>query len=245
MNNKFQGTILLVEDEPVNAKISRRILEKYGWNVIWADTGEKGVDTVKSGAEVNLVLMDIDLGEGMDGTDAAVEILKSHDIPIVFYSSHTEPEIVEKTEGISSYGYIVKNSGETVLIASLKMAFRLFESKQQELEKEKKLLEGEERNRALLEGIPDLMFLFSRDGFFLDCNVADEDRLFLSPEAFINRHVSEVLPSEIADLTIEKIKAIDNKIGIKVPEVFKLTNTLIKTTTKAPNGTKSKNLNVF
>jgi CheY-like chemotaxis protein len=136
MNNKFQGTILLVEDEPVNARISSRILEKYGCNVIWADTGEKGVDTVKSGAQVNLVLMDIDLGEGMDGTDAAEEILKSHDIPIVFYSSHTEPEIVEKTEGISSYGYIVKNSGETVLIASLKMAFRLFESKQQELEKE-------------------------------------------------------------------------------------------------------------
>jgi hypothetical protein len=34
--------------------------------------------------------------------------------PNCFLSSHTEPEVVEKTEGITSYGYIVKNSGETV-----------------------------------------------------------------------------------------------------------------------------------
>lgn len=205
MGKIFGGTILVVEDEPVTARISRKILEKYGYSVIHAESGEEGIEAVKRGDKINLVLMDIDLGEGMDGTDAAEEILKNYDIPVVFYSSHTEPEIVEKTEGITSYGYIVKNSGETVLIASLKMAFRLFESKQQELEKEKKLLEGEERNRALLEGIPDLMFLFSKDGVFLDCSVPDETILLMPPELFINRHVSEVLSPELAFLTIEKI----------------------------------------
>jgi DNA-binding NarL/FixJ family response regulator len=73
--------------------------------------------------------MDINLGPGIDGTDAAQAILVEHDIPVLFLSSHTEPEVVEKTEGITSYGYIVKNSGEMVLFASIKMAFRLFESK--------------------------------------------------------------------------------------------------------------------
>jgi PAS domain S-box-containing protein len=43
----------------------------------------------------------------------------------VFLSSHTEPEIVQKTEAIASYGYVVKNSGEQVLLASIRMAFRL------------------------------------------------------------------------------------------------------------------------
>jgi DNA-binding NarL/FixJ family response regulator len=65
----------------------------------------------------------------MSGTEAAEKILSMCDIPILFLSSHTEPEIVEKTEGITSYGYVVKNSGDTVLLASIRMAFRLFEEK--------------------------------------------------------------------------------------------------------------------
>jgi PAS domain S-box-containing protein len=72
--------------------------------------------------------MDIDLGEGMDGTEVARAILQDHDIPVVFLSSHIEKEVVEKTEKITSYGYVVKNTGITVLDASIKMAFKLFEA---------------------------------------------------------------------------------------------------------------------
>ncbi|MFW5784062.1 MAG: PAS domain S-box protein, partial [Spirochaetota bacterium] len=79
--------------------------------------------------EIDLVLMDINLGAGIDGTQAAEQILARRELPIVFLSSHTEPEVVEKTEKITSYGYIVKNSGETVLTTSVKMAFRLFDSR--------------------------------------------------------------------------------------------------------------------
>jgi CheY-like chemotaxis protein len=34
--------------------------------------------------------MDINLGPGIDGADAATEILKERDFPLVFLSSHTE-----------------------------------------------------------------------------------------------------------------------------------------------------------
>ena len=78
--------------------------------------------------EIDLVLMDIDLGKGMDGTQAAKAILEHRDIPILFLSSHTESDVVEKTEKITSYGYVVKNSSITVLDASIKMAFKLFEA---------------------------------------------------------------------------------------------------------------------
>ena len=67
----------------------------------------------------------------MDGTQAAREILKEKDIPVVFLSSHTEPEIVEKTEKITSYGYVVKNTGIVVLDASIKMALKLFDEKKE------------------------------------------------------------------------------------------------------------------
>ena len=109
-----------------------------------ARSGEQAVELVRGGPEIDLVLMDIDLGAGMDGTEAARLILGLRDLPLVFLSSHTEPLVVERTEGLTSYGYIVKNSGETVLLASIKMAFRLFQARAE-------LRDREEHYRSLFE----------------------------------------------------------------------------------------------
>jgi PAS domain S-box-containing protein len=123
--------LLLVEDEALIALGNKRSLERYGYEATIASCGEKALEILESGTDFDLVLMDIDLGKGMDGTETASLVLQKHDLPIVFLSSHTEPEIVEKTEKISSYGYVVKNSSITVLDASIKMAFKLFEANQQ------------------------------------------------------------------------------------------------------------------
>ena len=124
-----EKTILLVEDEAITAKLEKQQLEKYGYTVRHINNGEKAIETVLiDNTHVDLILMDIDLGSGIDGTQAAEEILKRKDIPIVFLSSHSESEIVEKTEKITSYGYVVKNSGIVVLDASIKMAFKLFKA---------------------------------------------------------------------------------------------------------------------
>jgi len=124
LENK-KKTILLVEDEQIVSMNESRILSRNGYNVVTVPDGESAVAYMKEGGEANLVLMDIELGGGMDGTEAARIILEDHDIPVVFLTSHTELEMVEKTEKITSYGYIIKNTGETVLLTSLKTAFRL------------------------------------------------------------------------------------------------------------------------
>ena len=121
------NNILLVEDEAIIALNQKKQLEKHGYLVTHAISGEKAVEITKSPEyKIDLILIDIDLGKGIDGTQAAKEILEIEEIPVVFLSSHTEPEVVEKTESITSYGYVVKNSGITVLDASIKMAFKLF-----------------------------------------------------------------------------------------------------------------------
>jgi PAS domain S-box-containing protein len=117
--------ILLVEDEKITAIFESTLLKRAGYDVVCAETGEQALSMVGQDTDIDLILMDIDLGAGMDGTEAAGSILASHDIPLVFLSSHTEPEIVDKTEKINSYGYVVKDSGETVLLASIRMAFKL------------------------------------------------------------------------------------------------------------------------
>ena len=46
-------------------------LRKYGYNVILASSGEKALQQIASKPEISLILMDINLGDGIDGTEAA------------------------------------------------------------------------------------------------------------------------------------------------------------------------------
>ncbi len=121
-------TILLVEDELIIAMNETEILENYGYSVVTVTTAEEAVETVERDG-VDLILMDIDLGAGrMDGTRAAQEILKTKELPIVFLTSHAEKEMVDRVKGITRYGYVLKNSGEFVLLEAITMAFELFEA---------------------------------------------------------------------------------------------------------------------
>ncbi|HEX7571601.1 MAG TPA: PAS domain S-box protein, partial [Bacteroidota bacterium] len=118
--------ILLVEDDAVVSMSESLVLKGAGYDVVPVLTAKKAIAAVKKEAPpLDLVLMDIDLGKGMDGADVARAILKIQDIPVIFLTSHTEREMVARTGGITNYGYVLKNSGEDVLLASITMAFRL------------------------------------------------------------------------------------------------------------------------
>jgi PAS domain S-box-containing protein len=161
--------ILLVEDEFLIAMLEKSQLEERGYQVIHANKGHQAIDLVFGSEQaVDLILMDIDLGGGIDGTQAAEKILLEKDIPIVFLSSHTESEVVEKTEKITSYGYVVKNSGITVLDASIKMAFKLFYANRRVNEKQMTL-------EAALNSMSGAVCITDAQGDFLEYNDAFVD----------------------------------------------------------------------
>jgi PAS domain S-box-containing protein len=118
------------------------------------------------------ILMDIDLGKGINGADAAIVILREREIPIVFLSNHTEPEVVGKTEKITSYGYVVKNSGITVLDASIKMAFKLFNSNKTVVESERELRKSHQLLKSTFSSLTDAIFILDAKTVVLDCNTA-------------------------------------------------------------------------
>jgi PAS domain S-box-containing protein len=171
-----QARILLVENEAIIALGVSQQLQKAGYQIAHAVSGEEAIAVVDAEAgSIDLILMDIDLGDGIDGTEAARRILAKHDLPIIFLSAHTEKELVEKTESISSYGYVVKNSSPAVLLASIKMAFKLHAAN-------RSLHNSEERYRRLVEGSPDIIYSFSlqRGGIYYSPRV--EALLGYSPE---------------------------------------------------------------
>ncbi len=121
-------TILLVEDEDLLVILQTDRLERLGFNVIAVSSGERAIEVTQTTPGIDLILMDINLRSGMDGLEAASTILKDHDIPVVFLSSHEGEEIVKRTKEISSYGYVVKESDMTALGASVKTAMKLHEA---------------------------------------------------------------------------------------------------------------------
>jgi len=57
---------------------------------------------------------------------------------------------------------------------------------------------SEERNRAILNALPDMMFLQSRDGVYLDYHASRPELLLVPPEQFIGKRMQEVLPPALA-----------------------------------------------
>ncbi len=189
MSEHLNKNILLVEDDLIIAMAEKFALEKYGYMTRTVTTGDQAVKVINSSKDIDLVLMDINLGNGMDGTETAEIILRDHDLPIIFLSSHTEPEIVEKTEKITSYGYVVKNSSITVLDASIKMAFRLFEEK--------------DRFRLLFRNINSVNSLYevvpgkngeAIDYRYLEVNPAFENLVGMKASELIGKTILEVFP---------------------------------------------------
>ena len=158
-----QGCILLVEDEAIIALSEKKTLEKYGYRVIIANSGEEAVETATQDTAIDLVLMDIDLGRGVDGTEAAQRILQERSLPIVFLTSHAEKEYVERVKSITNYGYVLKGSGEFVLNESITMALQLFAAHQETALKE-------ERLSFVVSEAPVGIFQSSYDGTFRHLN---------------------------------------------------------------------------
>ncbi|MGQ9824186.1 MAG: PAS domain S-box protein [Desulfotomaculales bacterium] len=127
--NTFKGKrILIVEDNRFLAQITANILIKYGYMTEIALTGEEAVEKVRGSQCPDLILMDIELGKGMDGALAARTIQQIRDVPVIFLTAHTEQEIVKKIRSVTGYGYMLKGAGEHVLVSTVEMALRLYEA---------------------------------------------------------------------------------------------------------------------
>ena len=194
MNGKDQKTILLVEDEAITAMSEKMAMEKYGYDVITALSGEEAVAMVEKTPAIDLVLMDVNLGAGMDGTEAAAIILRQRDIPVVFLSSHMEPEVVAKTEKITSYGYVVKDSSITVLDASIKMAFKLFEAKLKEKEKVLALAHSHELMQYIIGHMRSAIAVHDRDLKYIYVSQRYLDEYKVNEQDVIGKHHYDVFP---------------------------------------------------
>ena len=88
MNDK-KKTILLVENEANIALAEAEVLKKDGYSVVTVIGGEDAIERVIQKDGIDLIVMDINLGRRMNGTEAAEIILDGRGIPVVFLARGT------------------------------------------------------------------------------------------------------------------------------------------------------------
>jgi len=118
------AVILVVEDDVLTALNERETLEAKGYSVITARSGCEAVSLARTHASIDLVLMDIDLGAGIDGIEAATVMAHASPRPTLFLSSHTDSATLERLNHLDAYGIVAKDSGDAVLCTSVAMALR-------------------------------------------------------------------------------------------------------------------------
>ncbi len=84
MSTQEQKTILLVEDEILIEVVEKERIKSFGYKVITADSGEEAINIAIGNKRINLVLMDINLGRGIDGLEAAKQIPRRKICPSFF-----------------------------------------------------------------------------------------------------------------------------------------------------------------
>ncbi|WP_440955438.1 response regulator [Methanosarcina sp. Mfa9] len=129
-----EGRILVVEDEHIVAMGIKKMLKSLGYQVMGiASSGEDAISKAES-TFPDLVLMDIMLKGNIDGIEAAREIIKRFDLPVVYLSAYSDSKLLERAKQTGPFGYIVKPFEEKDLHSSIEMALQrhAVEKKKQE-----------------------------------------------------------------------------------------------------------------
>lgn len=71
---------------------------------------------------------------------------------------------------------------------------------------EEALIQAEARNSAMLRAVPDLMFVLTRDGVYVDYHARDEKLLFVPPGAFLGRRIADVMPPDLAERFMDALQ---------------------------------------
>ena len=121
--------VLVVDDAEINRDIAASFLRAAGHAVTLAESGIRGVAAASSGADFDVILMDVRM-PGMDGLEAARRIRalggKLGQVPIVALSAVARPDQIEACRAAGMNGHLGKPFTQATLVAASERAAALF-----------------------------------------------------------------------------------------------------------------------
>lgn len=135
--------ILIVDDTPENLISLKKVLEKNGFEVDTAPSGEEALKKVLKNSYV-LIILDVQM-PGMDGFEVAEAISgysKAKETAIIFLSAaNTEFKFIAKGYSSGGLDYITKPVDMNILLLKVKTFYRIYEQNRKLNEMQKTLIE--------------------------------------------------------------------------------------------------------
>ncbi len=141
--------ILVAEDEPLSAMALQAQLEALGHVVIGpAHNGREAVEMARANP-ADLAILDVRM-PGLSGIEAAQEIARFTELPVVLLSGYSDPEMIEEATRAPVFHYLVKPVSMADLGPAIAVAMTRF-SEWKELRGEAEQLEHRLEDRKLIE----------------------------------------------------------------------------------------------
>ncbi len=107
-NNYPDKNVLIMEDDLLLTLSLELMLKKGGiQNMVRAETGEEAIDKVKS-ENIDLIIADIYLGEGISGTEAIMKIQQEKKIPVIYITGNSDLQNRDLAKKTNYVEYLVK-----------------------------------------------------------------------------------------------------------------------------------------
>lgn len=180
------GHILLVEDEAILAISQSEFLKNKGYSVQYVSNTSDAYDYITSGEKVDLILMDINLSDGMDGIQLAEKILLYREIPILFVSGYSDNKILDRVCKVKHYGFVPKISSPDIIECMIRSALQLYKAEQALAFRENEL-------RITFEAMGDGVIVLTPEGFIREINHKALDMLGYQKSEVLEKDLSSFL----------------------------------------------------
>ncbi len=113
--------ILLIDDNAKNLQVAMGVLSKEGYNLVYAQDGEKGLELAKSG-DIDLILLDVVMPK-IDGYEVCKKLKKddiTKEIPIIFLTIKDEEQDIITGFEHGGIDYVTKPFYTEVLLKRVK-----------------------------------------------------------------------------------------------------------------------------
>ncbi len=101
--------ILFIDDSDLMLKIAKTMLEKFGYQILTANSGKEAIDLAEK-EKPEIIFLDAEMPE-MDGWETC-QLLRTKpetaNIPIVMCTGHESEEYREKSVQLGASGYVCK-----------------------------------------------------------------------------------------------------------------------------------------
>jgi diguanylate cyclase (GGDEF)-like protein/PAS domain S-box-containing protein len=133
-----KAQVLIVEDEAITAMDIQITLEGLGYEIIGiADTGKEALAFVEQ-CKPDLIFMDIVVKGDIDGTQAAIEIKKRFNIPIIFLTAYQDDNTFNQAKLSDPYAYLPKPFDKKDLRVAAELALYKHQINKQLVESERR-----------------------------------------------------------------------------------------------------------